>query len=219
VIQEREIERVGESRKRHIDIRIIAATHNDLYGLVKSGHFREDLYDRLTVFPIHIPPLRKRWEDIPLLTNHFIRHQDNKSGKHIKGVLPSAMRILIDYDWPANVRELKNAIQHAFVLCAGDQIDLFDLPVGIRQFLYRPVVTRRPNSPGNGHTFGDPAFPRNTDRNPSRLRLEQGRGWQTDGREQDGHMEIYEDVGYSTQKARMMDRAGMCRPGRDYGRS
>jgi PAS domain S-box-containing protein len=154
VIQEREIERVGESRKRHIDIRIIAATHNDLYGLVKSGHFREDLYYRLKVFPIHIPPVRKRREDIPLLTNHFIRHHNNKTGKHIKGVLPSAMRILMDYDWPGNVRELENAIEHAFVLCVGDQIDLFDLPVEIRQLPYRPVATRRPDSPRNGHSSG-----------------------------------------------------------------
>ncbi|MBW1784302.1 MAG: sigma 54-interacting transcriptional regulator [Deltaproteobacteria bacterium] len=141
VLQEREIERVGESRKRTIDIRIIAATHADLYSRVKEGDFREDLYYRLKVFPIHIPPLRKRREDIPLLTSHFIKRQNQKTGKRIKGVLPSAMRILMDYNWPGNVRELENAIEHAFVLCVGEQIDLFDLPVEIRQLPYRPAAT------------------------------------------------------------------------------
>jgi len=146
VLQEREIERVGESQKRTIDIRVIAATNKDLYGLVKSGHFRDDLYYRLKVFPIHIPPLRKRREDIALLASHFIQRQNQKTGKRIQGILPSAMRILMDYNWPGNVRELENAIEHAFVLCAGDQIDLFDLPVEIRQTPYQPVVSKTPDS-------------------------------------------------------------------------
>ncbi len=149
VLQEREIERVGESRKRNIDIRIIAATNKDLYGLVRSGNFREDLYYRLKVFPIHIPPLRKRREDIPLLASHFIKLQNEKTGKRINGVSPSAMRILMDYNWPGNVRELENAIEHAFVLCIGDLIDLFDLPVEIRQLPYQPVVSKTPDPPPN----------------------------------------------------------------------
>jgi len=140
VLQEREIERVGESQKRTIDIRVIAASNKDLYDLVKSGHFREDLYYRLKVFPIHIPPLRKRREDIPLLASHFIQRQNEKTGKRIQGILPSAMRILMDYHWPGNVRELENAIEHAFVLCVGDQIDLFDLPVEIRQVPYQTAA-------------------------------------------------------------------------------
>jgi len=147
VLQEREIERVGESQKRTIDIRIIAATNKDLYGLVKSGHFREDLYYRLKVFPIHIPPLRKRREDVPLLTSHFIKRQNEKTGKRIKGVLPSAMGILMDYNWPGNVRELENAIEHAFVLCVGDQIDIFDLPVEIRQLPYQPAASSKAPHP------------------------------------------------------------------------
>jgi len=145
VLQEREIERVGESKKRKINIRIIAAVNKDLFSLVKGGNFREDLYYRLKVFPIQIPPLRERREDIPLLTSHFIRLQNEKTGKHIKGVLPSALRILMDYDWPGNVRELENAIEHAFVLCGTDQIDIFDLPVEIRQLAY---------------STGDPELPR-----------------------------------------------------------
>jgi two-component system response regulator HydG len=93
--------------------------------------------------------LRKRKEDIPLLTSHFIRRQNKKTGKRIKGVLPSAMRILMDYNWPGNVRELENAIEHAFVLCANDQIDLFDLPVEIRQLPYQPLASKAPDpSPG-----------------------------------------------------------------------
>ncbi len=134
VLQEREIERVGESRKRKIDIRIIAATNKDLYGLVKSGGFREDLYYRLKVFPIHLPPLRKRKEDIPLLISDYIRFQNQKTGKQIAGISQSAMRILMDYTWPGNVRELENAIEHAFVLCDSGNIDIFDLPVEVRQF-------------------------------------------------------------------------------------
>ncbi|MGD9384863.1 MAG: sigma 54-interacting transcriptional regulator [Desulfobacterales bacterium] len=138
VLQEREIERVGDSKKCKIDIRIIAATNKDLYDLVKRGHFREDLYYRLKVFPIYIPPLRKRKEDIPLLTSHFITDQNKKTGKKINGVSQSAMRILMDYTWPGNVRELENAIEHAFVLCNDEHIDIFDLPVEIRQIEYHP---------------------------------------------------------------------------------
>ncbi|MCD6295279.1 MAG: sigma 54-interacting transcriptional regulator [Deltaproteobacteria bacterium] len=142
VLQEREIERVGESQKRKIDIRIIAATNRDLYTLVKNGSFREDLYYRLKVFPILIPPLRKRREDIPLLISHFIHFQNQKTGNRIAGVSQSAMRILMDYTWPGNVRELENAIEHAFVLCDGGYMDIFDLPVEIRQFEYQPFPPR-----------------------------------------------------------------------------
>jgi two-component system response regulator HydG len=132
VLQEREIERVGESRKRKIDIRIITATHQDLYSQVREGLFREDLYYRLKVFPIHLPPLRERKEDIPLLVSHFINLMNQKAGKGIQGVSQSAMRIFMDYFWPGNVRELENAIEHAFVLCNREQIDSDDLPVEIR---------------------------------------------------------------------------------------
>jgi transcriptional regulator with GAF, ATPase, and Fis domain len=145
VLQEREVERVGESRKRKVDIRVTAATHQDLYRLVKEGRFREDLYYRLKVFPIHIPPLRKRKDDIPLLVSHFIDAQNQKTGKSISGVTQSSMRIIMDYSWPGNVRELENAIEHAFVLCNEDQIDLFDLPVEIRQMPYQPAQPQRPS--------------------------------------------------------------------------
>ncbi|MBN2420112.1 MAG: sigma 54-interacting transcriptional regulator [Deltaproteobacteria bacterium] len=136
VLQEREIERVGESRKRKVDIRIITATNKELINLVKSGDFREDLYYRLKVYPITIPALRHRKEDIPLLVRHFIANHNRKTGKKIKGLKQDTMRIIMDYQWPGNVRELENAIEHAFVVCSGNYIDIFDLPVEIRKMNY-----------------------------------------------------------------------------------
>lgn len=156
VIQEREIERVGESKKRKIDIRIITATNQDLIDLVKCGNFREDLYYRLKVYPITIPPLRKRKEDIPLLVSHFINAQNRKTGKNVTGITQSSMRILMDYSWPGNIRELENAIEHAFVLCAGESIDVFDLPVEIRQLAYSPDSMSMPPS----SRVGDPSVTR-----------------------------------------------------------
>jgi two-component system response regulator HydG len=133
VLQEREIERVGESKKRKIDIRVITATHQDIYKLVGEGRFREDLYYRLKVFPITIPPIRQRKEDIPLLVSHFIRIMNKKTGKQVVDTSRNVMRTLMDYHWPGNVRELKNAIEHAFVLCKSDRLELKDLPIEIRQ--------------------------------------------------------------------------------------
>jgi PAS domain S-box-containing protein len=144
VLQGHEIERVGESKKRKINIRIIAATHRDLYSLVREGNFRDDLYYRLKVFPIQLPPLYKRREDIPLLISHFIGKQNEKTGKQIQGVSQAAMRILMDHSWPGNVRELENAIEHAFVICSRDQIEPHDLPVEIRQMNYRPTTEEGP---------------------------------------------------------------------------
>jgi PAS domain S-box-containing protein len=133
VLQEREIERVGESRKRKIDIRVITATHQNIYKLVSEGRFREDLYYRLKVFPITIPPLRQRKEDIPLLVSHFIRVMNKKTAKEVVDTSRNVMRTLMDYSWPGNVRELENAIEHAFVLCKSDRLEVKDLPIEIRQ--------------------------------------------------------------------------------------
>ncbi|BBO83414.1 sigma-54 interaction domain-containing protein [Desulfosarcina ovata] len=133
VLQEREIERVGDSRKRKIDIRIITATHKDLYARVREGQFREDLYYRLKVFPVHLPPLHERREDIPLLVDHFIQRMNKKTGKKVARISHEALRIFMDHPWPGNVRELENAIEHAFVLCDREQIETSDLPIEIRQ--------------------------------------------------------------------------------------
>jgi len=133
VLQAREIERVGDSKTRKVNIRIMAATNRDLYRRVQEGFFRDDLYYRLKVFPIVLPPLRKRRDDIPLLTKHFIDRQNHKTGKCITGISQHAMRVFLDHPWPGNVRELENAIEHAFVLCNRDQIEISDLPFEIRQ--------------------------------------------------------------------------------------
>ena len=145
VLQEREIERVGESRRRKINIRIVAATHQDLYQLVRQGYFREDLFYRLKVFPIHLPPLRERKEDIPLLIHHFIDKQNKITRKKLRNVAPTAMRIIMDHAWPGNVRELENAIEHAFVLREKGDIDVFDLPLEIRQMKYQPPALKKPD--------------------------------------------------------------------------
>jgi len=139
VLQERKIERVGESRERKVDIRIITATHQDLLDVVRKGHFREDLYYRLKVFPVFMPPLRERKEDVPLLTSHFVTAFNTKTNKTIKGLSQEAMRMFMDYSWPGNVRELENAIEHAFVLCNQDQIGPPDLPIEIRQPDYSEI--------------------------------------------------------------------------------
>ncbi len=139
VLQEREIERVGENKKRKLNLRIIAATQSSLSQKLSEGNFREDLYYRLKVFPIYVPSLNKRKEDIPLLVNHFIEKQNKNTGKHIQGVAPSAMRLIMDYHWPGNVRELENSIEHAFVLCSRDTININDLPREIRNTLSSEV--------------------------------------------------------------------------------
>ncbi len=133
VLQQREIERVGESKKRKIDIRIIAATNKDLKALVDVGVFREDLYYRLKVFPIYLPPLRDRKEDIPLLTDHFIKMHNKKAAIKVKGISTAALKNFMDYPWPGNIRELSNAVEHAFVLCSDRQIEPGDLPLEIRE--------------------------------------------------------------------------------------
>ena len=128
VLQEREIERVGDTRKKKIDIRIIAATHKDLNTLIREGAFREDLYYRLKVFPIRLPSLRQRLEDIPLLVRRFIEKGNKREGMDLRNVTPDAMKALMAYPWPGNVRELENAIAHGFVLCRTREITRGDLP-------------------------------------------------------------------------------------------
>jgi two-component system, NtrC family, response regulator HydG len=133
VIQEREIERVGDSQKRKIDIRIITASHANLYELTRQGKFREDLFYRLKVFPINIPPLRERKDDIPILVSHFIKKGNKRENKSIKGIDNAGMAHLMKHSWPGNIRELENAIEHAFVICNSSRIQLHDLPIEITE--------------------------------------------------------------------------------------
>ena len=127
VLQEREITKVGSSQIVKVDVRIIAATNRDLQKTVKAGTFREDLFYRLSVVPITLPPLRQRRNDIPLLANHFLSKYNKKRGKNIKAISARAMKALVEYDWPGNVRELENAIERAVVLTEDDMIKPSDL--------------------------------------------------------------------------------------------
>lgn len=129
---ERTFERIGSSRTLLADVRLVAATNKDLAAMVKSGTFREDLYFRLAVVPIHIPPLRERVSDIPLLATNFLQELAAENSKRIIGIATPAMESLLKYHWPGNVRELRTAIEHAVVLCKSDMIGLRELPASLR---------------------------------------------------------------------------------------
>ncbi len=126
VLQENEFERVGGTNPIKVDVRVIAATNRDLELALKQGTFREDLYYRLNVFPIQIPPLRERREDIPVLVNHFVNKHAKKIGKKIESISPKLMKKLIEYDWPGNVRELENVIERAIIICPGNNFKIED---------------------------------------------------------------------------------------------
>lgn len=128
VIETGEIIPLGDTVKRLVDVRIIAATNSDLEKKVREGRFREDLYYRLSVIEIKIPPLRERKEDIPVLVNHFIKTISEENRKNIKGIDNEAMALLLQYPWPGNVRELKNVIERAVVLARGEYITPSELP-------------------------------------------------------------------------------------------
>ena len=129
VLQEGEMRRLGDTKSIKVDVRVIAATAKDLGKEVQDGEFREDLFYRLNVIPIHLPPLRERKEDIPLLIDHFLKIFNEKMGKEIKGVDPKAMKHLLDYDWPGNVRELENTIERAVILEEGELLSVENLPL------------------------------------------------------------------------------------------
>ena len=128
VLQEKEYEPLGSTSPKKTDVRIIAASNKDLSKLVNEGKFRDDLYYRLNVVKIDLPPLYQRREDIPLLIDAFIRKFNAKMGKKISGVSDGVLRLLLKYDYPGNVRELENIMEHAFVLCGGNRIDIDCLP-------------------------------------------------------------------------------------------
>jgi len=140
-LQERNFERVGGVKPIMVDIRIIAATNRKLKEEVIQGRFREDLFYRLNVINVVIPPLRQRLEDIRLLVDHFIKKYaaERKAGPSIKGVDTDVERLLYDYTWPGNVRELENAIERAMILCTGDEIRVFDLPREFKDNLYNTL--------------------------------------------------------------------------------
>jgi two-component system response regulator AtoC len=134
VLQEEEVMPVGSTEVLKVDLRVIAATVADLEVLIPAGKFREDLYYRLNIFPVRLPPLRQRTEDIPLLVDHFIEKSSKRLDKKVRGIKSKALPILMDYSWPGNVRELENVIERAVVLCDGDEITPDDIGDHIRQF-------------------------------------------------------------------------------------
>jgi len=132
VIQEREFMRLGGTEQIKVDVRIVAASNIDLLSLVKEGRFREDLYHRLNVIHLHLPPLRERREDIPMLLAHFLERFCQENVKPLRQFTPSAMKLLMDYEWPGNVRELENVVERSVVLSTQERVDIDLLPETLR---------------------------------------------------------------------------------------
>jgi len=127
VLQEREFERLGSNVTRHIDVRVVAATNQDLRAALEQGTFREDLYYRLNVVPMNIPPLRERKEDIPFLAQHFVAKLSPDTGNRVRDVTDAGIAKLMAYHWPGNVRELENVIERSLVMCSGERLDAADI--------------------------------------------------------------------------------------------
>jgi two-component system NtrC family response regulator/two-component system response regulator HydG len=132
VLQQKEFERVGGTQTLKVDVRVVAATNKDLGAEVKAGKFREDLYYRLNVVSVTLPPLRKRKSDVPSLVSHFIEKYNEAHGKNVKGLAPGTLNALLSYDWPGNVRELSNVIERAVVLARENELTSDDLPATLR---------------------------------------------------------------------------------------
>jgi len=145
VLQEREFERLGSNRTRQIDVRVIAATNADLRAALEQGAFREDLYYRLNVVPINVPPLRERKEDIPALAEHFLRKYAAEFSRPVKAISEGALRVLLGYHWPGNVRELENVIERSLLLCAGEILEASDIKLD--------------PAPRNSRPAGEPLLP------------------------------------------------------------
>jgi transcriptional regulator with PAS, ATPase and Fis domain len=188
VLQEREFERVGDSHTTKVDVRVVAATNSDLRRMVDDGQFREDLYYRLNVIPVHIPPLRERKEDIPLLVQHFLdkfapgpppdsgaaRAGAAQTAKPSLTVSQEAMRRLMAYHWPGNVRQLENAIERAVAFSAGrSHIDVVDLPAEV-QLVPEAIVPASVTLPEEGMDLG--AYMGNIERELIQLSLERTGG-------------------------------------------
>jgi transcriptional regulator with PAS, ATPase and Fis domain len=185
VLQEREFERVGDSHTTKVDVRVIAATNSDLARMVADGQFREDLFYRLNVIPVELPPLRERKEDIPLLVQHFLDKFRAETApaktsdvaqvlKPAVTVSQDAMRRLMAYSWPGNVRQLENAIERAVAISAGrTQIDVTDLPVEIQQ-AQEPALPSTVSLPEDGLDLG--AFVAHVERELIQRSLERAGG-------------------------------------------
>src|SRR5690606_31013464 len=134
VLETRQFERVGGNKTISINVRIIAATNKDLLAEIRKGNFREDLFYRINVVNIHLPALRERMDDFPLLLDHFIKKYNERFSKNVTHFSPDAFRLIEGYGWPGNIRELENVIEHCFVLCRCDVIQKEHLPDRIKHF-------------------------------------------------------------------------------------
>ena len=148
VIQEHELQRVGGQETIKVDVRILTATNRDLKADVAAGRFREDLYYRLNVVELEVPPLRERQGDIPLLTTFFLRSFAEKNGRLVSGVTPECMDVLNRYPWPGNVRELEHSIERGVILMRGDYLDVNALPLAIQRWagMNAPKETGEPST-------------------------------------------------------------------------
>src|SRR5436305_14207128 len=143
VLQERECERVGDTATNRVDVRVIAASNRDLYAEVDAERFREDLYWRLNVVPIVLPPLRMRRDDIPALVAHFLNYYSEKNDKNVVHIQSDAIEALRDYHWPGNVRELQNYVERAVTMAVGAELSVEPMPGGVLRWSGRsPVLTR-----------------------------------------------------------------------------
>jgi two-component system, NtrC family, response regulator HydG len=162
VLEERVIRPLGSNRSIRVDVRVVAATNRDLDLAVKRKEFRDDLHFRLNVLTLHVPPLRERRDDIPLLVNHLLQRHASRLGRYLTGVSPAAMAILVTYDYPGNVRELSNVVERAVALASGVVIDVGDLPEGLAPPAPH-AVRERPDGANAGDGPGEPSpapFPR-----------------------------------------------------------
>jgi DNA-binding NtrC family response regulator len=144
VLEERKFRRLGGKSEVEVDVRVICATNRDLKEEIKKGRFREDLYFRLHVFTIHLPPLKERREDVPLLVHHFIEKFNAETGKHVQGLSAGAMAVLQNYAWPGNIRELRNTVERAMILTDGETIDEEHLPPDMRPTRSESATLRVP---------------------------------------------------------------------------
>ena len=154
-IQEREIQRLGSDKALHVDVRIIAATNRNLEDDVREGKFREDLFYRLNVMNLHIPPLRERDEDIPLLALHFLKKYVQKNRKDLKGFTPAAMDVLTKSAWPGNVRELENVVERAVILAMSPYISDKDFPPSLMASYHQDHKDKMPASGLGGKSLDE----------------------------------------------------------------
>jgi DNA-binding NtrC family response regulator len=154
-LQERTIHRVGGAAEIPVDVRVVSATHRDLEALVRDGRFRQDLYFRLVVYPLHVPPLRDRMDDLPALVGHVLGRLRSELAIKVRTISPDALEALSRHDWPGNVRELGNVIQRAVLACDGDEIDLGHLPYAIRAHMLAGLPDAAPDPEPTSHAPSD----------------------------------------------------------------